>query len=76
MGAFSNMDYELQSSEAAVSDAFTEDDANRTGTCPRCRHIRDGTGMIYADVRPIRSTDAASTTVSVSGKSSSTATAR
>ena len=27
MGAFSNMDYELQSSEAAVSDAFTEDDA-------------------------------------------------
>ena len=28
MGAFSNMDYELQNSEAAVSDAFTEDDAN------------------------------------------------
>lgn len=27
MGAFSNMDYELQNSEAAVSDAFTEDDA-------------------------------------------------
>ena len=26
MGAFSNMDYELQNSEAAVSDAFTEDD--------------------------------------------------
>ena len=25
MGAFSNMDYELQNSEAAVSDAFTED---------------------------------------------------
>lgn len=32
--------------------------------------------IVYADVRPIRSTDAASTTVSVSGKSSSTATAR
>lgn len=30
MGAFSNMDYELQNSEAAVSDAFTEDDASRT----------------------------------------------
>lgn len=29
MGAFSNMDYELQNSEAAVSDAFTEDDAMR-----------------------------------------------
>ena len=29
MGAFSNMDYELQNSEAAVSDAFTEDDATR-----------------------------------------------
>ena len=28
MGAFSNMDYELQNSEATVSDAFTEDDAN------------------------------------------------
>lgn len=28
MGAFSNMDYELQNSEAAVSDAFTEDGAN------------------------------------------------
>ena len=28
MGAFSNMDYELQNSEAAVSDAFTEDDDN------------------------------------------------
>lgn len=27
MGAFSNMDYELQNSEATVSDAFTEDDA-------------------------------------------------
>ena len=27
MGAFSNMDYELQNSEAAVSDAFTEDGA-------------------------------------------------
>lgn len=27
MGAFSNMDYELQNSEAAVSDDFTEDDA-------------------------------------------------
>ena len=27
MGAFSNMDYELQNNEAAVSDAFTEDDA-------------------------------------------------
>ena len=27
MGAFSNMDYELQNSGAAVSDAFTEDDA-------------------------------------------------
>lgn len=27
MGAFSNVDYELQNSEAAVSDAFTEDDA-------------------------------------------------
>lgn len=26
MGAFSNMDYELQNSGAAVSDAFTEDD--------------------------------------------------
>lgn len=31
MGAFSNMDYELQNSEAAVSDAFTEDDANPDG---------------------------------------------
>ena len=30
MGAFSNMDYELQNSEAAVSDAFTEDDASIT----------------------------------------------
>ena len=27
MGAFSNMDYELQNSEAAVSDAFSEDAA-------------------------------------------------
>ena len=27
MGAFSNVDYELQNNEAAVSDAFTEDDA-------------------------------------------------
>ena len=27
MGAFSNMDYELQNSEAVVSDAFTEDGA-------------------------------------------------
>lgn len=32
MGAFSNMDYELQNSEAAVSDAFTEDDAMDIGS--------------------------------------------
>lgn len=27
MGAFSNVDYELQNNEAAVSNAFMEDDA-------------------------------------------------
>lgn len=36
MGAFSNMDYELQNSEAAVSDAFTEDDA--TPLCSAMPH--------------------------------------
>ena len=34
MGAFSNMDYELQNSEAAVSDAFTEDDAMDESSFP------------------------------------------
>ena len=45
-------------------------------TLPQRIHLNRPHRMsLYADVRPIRSTDAASTTVSVSGKSSSTATA-
>ena len=38
MGAFSNVDYELQNNEAAVSDAFTEDDA----LVPASRHAEIG----------------------------------
>ena len=50
MGAFSNMDYELQNSEAAVSDAFTEDDATRVCSYGFLRQAVMGTGSFSAVV--------------------------
>ena len=44
MGAFSNMDYELQNSEAAVSDAFTEDDAM---DMPQTAPVEPATCLLY-----------------------------
>ena len=42
MGAFSNMDYELQNSEAAVSDAFTEETPKEAMAIPRiCCHFAE-----------------------------------
>jgi len=52
MGAFSNMDYELQNSEAAVSDAFTEDDAK---TIPKQIHFDAAYAGNAFDTVPYRS---------------------
>lgn len=53
MGAFSNMDYELQNSEAAVSDAFTEDDATkRTGHIEGVRNALTVVDPAAFSVRP------------------------
>ena len=49
MGAFSNVDYELQNNEAAVSDAFTEDDAM---DMPQTAPVEPATGKFLRTAAP------------------------
>ena len=49
MGAFSNVDYELQNNEAAVSNAFMEDDAM---DMPQTVPAEPATGSFPPDTEP------------------------
>ena len=50
MGAFSNVDYELQNNEAAVSNAFMEDDDM---DMPQTVPAEPATGSLPPDTEPV-----------------------